>query len=152
MKNKRQEALLNLIKEKVIVTQDDLQYELERLGFEVTQSTVSRDIKALRIVKGLSDDGQYRYMVPPQHISSSVSGNREHYTDILSKCAVTVRFASNDVVVKCHSGMASSACVAIDTLFPEHIVGSLAGDDTIIIVTEGELAASVLTEKISNLL
>lgn len=150
MKNKRQEVLLKLIRDNVISTQEDLTEVLINEGFSVTQSTVSRDIKTLRLVKTRDIDGNYRYVSTLDN-SSRHDTNTEKYAEIFSHSAVSVRYAMNDVVIRCYSGMASSACVAVDSLYSEMIVGSLAGDDTVFIITENETMAQRLTESLKKL-
>ena len=78
--------------------------------------------------------------------------NREHYRDFFSRAVKTVAFSLNNVVVKCYTGMASSACVAVDEMFGDMMLGSLAGDDTIIIVTAGEPQSAHLTAELNKLL
>ena len=150
MKNKRQEVLLKLIRDNVISTQEDLTEALINEGFSVTQSTVSRDIKTLRLVKTRDIDGNYRYVSTLDN-SLRHDTNTEKYAEIFSHSAVSVRYAMNDVVIRCYSGMASSACVAVDSLYSEMIVGSLAGDDTVFIITENETMAQRLTESLKKL-
>ena len=150
MKSNRQEKILELIKNKIFLTQEDLQNELLALGYNVTQSTVSRDIKELRIVKGHDSDGNYRYIA--NEPTAAVMQNREHYRDFFSRAVKTVAFSLNNVVVKCYTGMASSACVAVDEMFGDMMLGSLAGDDTIIIVTAGEPQSAHLTAELIKLL
>lgn len=150
MKGKRQEVILQLIKEKIYLTQEDLQSELIRLGYNVTQSTVSRDIKELRIVKGHDSEGNYRYIA--SETTSGTGHSNEHYRDIFSRAVKSVAFALNNVVVKCYTGMASSACVALDELFGDMMLGSLAGEDTIIIVTGSEMQSATLTGEPKKLL
>ena len=148
MNNKRQEKILELIKEKAFYTQDELQEALNNLGYNVTQSTVSRDIKQLRIVKALDVFGNYRYV---SNIRDDVSFDKEgdaHYHDIFSRSVIKVDCAFNDIVVKCYSGMASGACVAVDYFFSGMIMGSLAGDDTILIITKTPEIALQLTERL----
>lgn len=150
MKSKRQEAILELIKNKVCLTQEDLQNGLLELGFEVTQSTVSRDIRELKLVKGRDADGNYRYIS-----NSSVSKDEKsnsHYSELFSRAVKEVSFALNNVVIKCHNGMASVACVAVDELFGDMMLGSLAGDDTIIIVTTNEQQSRQLSASLIKLL
>ena len=125
MKDKRQKKILELIKSKIFLTQEELRDELLALGYNVTQSTVSRDIKELRIVKGHDSRGNYRYIADSS--SSSASPDTGHY-------------------------MASSACVAVDELFGDMMLGSLAGDDTIIIVTAGEPQSAGLAGELNKLL
>ena len=151
MKSNRQQKILELIKEKIIITQEDLQNELEALGFKITQSTVSRDIKELRIVKGHDSAGNYRYISG----DGGFEGNQtslDHYRELFSKSAKSVNYALNNVVVKCYTGMASSACVALDNAFGDYMLGSLAGEDTIIVVTAGEELSKILTQELNKLL
>lgn len=149
MKNKRQQKILDLITENIIVTQDELQNALTSSGYKVTQSTVSRDIKELRLVKGHDSDGNYRYISNENSSGSEQPYN--HYRELIVKSVKNVDFAMNNVVIKCYTGMASSVCVAIDTLFVNRMLGSLAGDDTIFIVTKSENESKLLTEEIKKL-
>lgn len=148
MKIKRQKRILELIKENIFLTQEELQEALLADGFEVTQSTVSRDIKELRIVKGHDRDGNYRYIAAEQ--TSTHTDN--HYRELFARSVKSVAYALNNVVIKCYNGMASPACVAVDELFGDMMLGSLAGDDTIIIVTYNEQGAESLTRELKNLL
>lgn len=151
MKNKRHEKLLELIKNNVITTQDELQSSLENLGFLVTQSTVSRDIKELRIIKSHDRNGVYRYMVA-ESSSNDFSQNNQHYRELFSRAAYDVLYSMNTVIVKCYAGMASGACVAIDNLFSDMILGSLAGDDTIFAITDSEAHSIKLTKELKKLI
>lgn len=152
MKGKRHEKILKLIEEKVIVTQDELQDCLLKLGYNVTQSTVSRDIKELRIIKAQDRNGTYRYMSTAGRGLSVSDKSRDHFTDIFAKSVIDVKYALNNIVIKCYNGMASSACVAFDTLFSNEILGSLAGDDTIIVVTKSETDSKNLTAQLLNII
>ena len=147
MKNKRQSEILSIIEKKVIYTQDDLQNELLVLGYNVTQSTVSRDIKELRLVKTHDSDGNYRYIS-----AAKKTDDTTHYHDLFVKSVKSVDYALNNVVIKTHSGMASTACVALDGMFGDMMLGSLAGDDTIFIVTRSEMHSKILIDKINNIL
>lgn len=151
MKNKRQEMILKLIKEDIYDTQDDLQEKLNELGFNATQSTVSRDIKQLRIVKALDPMGNYRYMVPAQHSDAIHTHTGEQYINLFEHSVISVDYAFNDVVIKCYPGMASSACVSIDKLFSDKIMGSLAGEDTILVITKSVENAEELCKSLKNL-
>lgn len=150
MKSNRQEKILELIKNKIFLTQEDLQNELLSLGYNVTQSTVSRDIKELRIVKGHDAQGNYRYIA--NEPTAAVMQNREHYRELFSRSVKSVAFSLNNVVVKCYTGMAQSACVTVDEMFGDMMLGSLAGDDTIIIVTAGEPQSARLALELNKLL
>lgn len=148
MKNKRQEKILELIKEKAFYTQDELQIALNDLGYKVTQSTVSRDIKQLRIVKALDSLGNYRYVSQIVDKRSSQRESDTHYKDIFERSVIKIDCAFNDIVIKCYAGMASGACVAVDYFFSGMIMGSLAGDDTILIITKTPDIARQLTDKL----
>lgn len=150
MKNKRQEIIVDLIKNHVLTTQDELQEALRNLGFEVTQSTVSRDIKELRIVKSQDEKGIYRYHISNKN--SEGTRDRNHFEEMFSKSCIDVAYSMNTVVIKCYAGMASSVCVALDNLFSDLILGSLAGDDTIFAITSGDKASMLLCEKIKNII
>lgn len=149
MKSNRQEKILELIKNKIFLTQEDLQSELLSLGYNVTQSTVSRDIKELRIVKGHDAQGNYRYIA---NEPTATLQNREHYRELFSRSVKSVAFSLNNVVIKCYTGMAQSACVTVDEMFGDMMLGSLAGDDTIIIVTAGEPQSARLALELNKLL
>ena len=150
MKNKRQEVIIELIENNVLTTQDELQEALQKLGFNVTQSTVSRDIKELRIVKSQDKNGVYKYHFAEKK-NQSVR-DRSHFEEMFMKSCIDVTYSMNTVIIKCYSGMASSVCVALDNLFSEIILGSLAGDDTIFAITSGEKNSVLLTEKIKKLI
>ncbi len=149
MKTKRQEKILELIREKICLTQEDLQNGLLEAGFNVTQSTVSRDIRELKLVKGRDKDGNYRYLVN-NNSANSAKDNRYHL--LFSGAVKSVSYSLNNVVIKCYNGMASSAAVTVDELFGEMMLGSLAGDDTVIIVTSGEAQSKQLAESLNSLI
>lgn len=148
MKNKRQEKILELIRERAFLTQDELQEALNKLGFNVTQSTVSRDIKQLRIIKALDSFGNYRYVSQIKDETLNERESDSHYNAIFKRSVITVDCAFNDIVIKCYSGMASGACVAVDYFFSGMIMGSLAGDDTILVITKTPEIAKQLTERL----
>lgn len=148
MKNNRQKEILDIIAKKIILTQEDLQNELLLLGYNVTQSTVSRDIKELKLVKGHDSNGNYRYITHQKEVEHSHS----QYRDMFAKAVKTVDYALNNVVIKCYAGMASSAGVALDNMFHDMMLGSLAGDDTVIIVTKSEQHSEMLVEKLNDIL
>ena len=130
MKRKRHALILELIQQYEITTQDELLAKLRENGFEVTQATVSRDIKELRLVKAMSPSGQYRYMAGAAQGDEYLA---KFYT-IFSGSVISVDYAGNTCVVKCYTGMAQAACAAIDAMHFEGIVGTLAGDDTIFVL------------------
>lgn len=148
MKHTRQKQILEIIKDKIILTQEDLQNQLLALGFEVTQSTVSRDIKELRLNKSHDGEGNYRYIAN----NTRVNDDNLHQRDIFAKSVLSVDYALNNVVIKCRGGLASGACVALDDMFHEFMLGSLAGDDTIIVVTRSTEHSKNLVQEINNIL
>ena len=132
MKENRQEKILQIIRNNIILTQDDLQAALENEGYHVTQSTISRDIKRLRLVKGHDENGNYRYIAAAKQADNF--GDFAQYREIIAKSVISVDYSLNDVVIKCYSGMASSVCVAVDSIFGNRMLGTIAGEDTIFIV------------------
>lgn len=147
MKKKRQERILELIAAQVIDTQEDLQAALKQNGYDVTQATVSRDVKELQIVKAADATGRYRYI---SHRESD--GRKVAYNDIFSNSVIYIESAMNDVVIKCHSGMAPGACAALDSMKWDSVVGTLAGDDTILAITRSETAAIELVKSLKRLI
>lgn len=134
MKRKRHELILKLIEEYPITTQDELLKYLFDRGFDVTQATVSRDIKELNLIKTSDNDGNYRYGVSQNEQQKT----RERYDSILSSSVIKISYACNMICVTCHTGMAQAACFAIDKIKNEKIIGTLAGDDTIFIMCKSE--------------
>ena len=129
MKSMRHTAILKIISEQAIETQDDLITKLKESGFDVTQATVSRDIKQLGLVKTSDDGGKYRYCAPRPS-----SGTDSKFKNILTEAVVSAENAENMIVVKTYSGMANAAAA----LAADRILGSIAGDDTILIVTRND--------------
>ena len=150
MKDKRQEVILDIISKNIILTQDDLQNALCKHGFSVTQSTVSRDIKELKLVKGRDEAGNYRYISAAK--SDAELKPLTNYKEMIASSVRSVDCAMNDVVVKCYTGMASSVCVAVDIIFGDKMLGSIAGDDTIFIVTHSEKEAVLLCQEIEKII
>lgn len=150
MKSNRQKKILELISQKICLTQEDLTKGLKEMGFDVTQSTVSRDIRELKLVKGRDNEGNYRYL--SSNTKNDNAKDTERYHELFVRAVKSVAYSLNNVVINCHSGMASSACVAVDELFGDMMLGSLAGDDTIIIVTLGTEQSKALCESLNKLL
>lgn len=150
MKRRRQQKILEIIANNIVLTQDDIQNLLLAAGFKVTQSTVSRDIKELRLIKGHDAAGNYRY------VSSELRDNDKqsfaHYREIFSRYITNVDYALNDVVIKCVAGMASSVCVALDAMYSETMLGTIAGDDTVFIVTRSEAQAGQLSNELKKMI
>jgi transcriptional regulator of arginine metabolism len=135
----RRNKILELIAQKDIETQSELTQELIAAGFRVTQATVSRDIKDLGLVKAASAKG-YKYLYNP--------GNDQNtrLLNIFKESVVSIQTAMNLIVLKTMSGSANSACVIIDKLNIEGVVGTLAGDDTLVVIVKNlDLVESVMT-------
>ena len=127
MKTKRLDAILDIIREKDIATQEELLAELRARGFDVTQATVSRDIRHLQLVKRQTETGKSIYAV---HELPGVQ-ERGRLLRVLQASVRTVDTAQNLLVIRTDAGMAMAAAAAIDSLSIEGIVGCIAGDDTI---------------------
>ena len=147
MKKKRQQMILEQIENNICLTQEDLQNALKEAGFKVTQSTISRDIKELNLIKGRDANGNYRYLIDSKNENSHTENQ---YSKMFADGAKTLNYALNNVVIKCYGGMASSVCVAIDAMFGSMMLGSLAGDDTIIIVTRSEEQSKILVDELGK--
>lgn len=131
MKSQRQEKILSIIQNNTITTQEELQAQLARVGFNATQATISRDIRELRLIKALSPTGSYYYTTPIQKEPEPAALNIDF---VFLESIRSVDFAGNFVVVKCYSGMANAVCVAVDTGKWDGLVGTIAGDDTIFLL------------------
>ena len=144
MKSARQMEILNIIQHVDVETQEQLLAELKNRGFQTTQATISRDIKQLRLVKELSSGGAYRYAVSDRkHSANSASRLR----NIFKEGVLSVEVAQNIVVVKTMPGLAPAAGAALDGMEIPDLVGSLAGDDTVILIMRtNESAVEFCTE------
>ena len=149
MKSQRQAKILEIISNKNIETQEQLLAELQAEGFRGTQATISRDIKELRIVKELTSLGSYRYTISASDLGSSFSAR---LNTIFRECVISFDYAQNIIVVRTLPGLASAAASAIDAMNLNTIVGTLAGDDTVMIVMRDTNAAATLCGEIKSLL
>ena len=149
MKSQRQAKILEIIANKNIETQEQLLAELQAEGFRGTQATISRDIKELRIVKELTSLGTYRYTISASDLGSSFSAR---LNTIFRECVISFDYAQNIIVVRTLPGLASAAGSAIDAMNLSTIVGTLAGDDTVMIVMRDTNAAATLCGEIRSLL
>ena len=138
MKKDRLQKILEIIDIYRIETQDELIARLHDCGYEVTQATVSRDIKRLHLIKIQTDDGHSKYSLPRVNKFDT----NEKYRNLLHQTISAVHYATNLVVVRTYSGMANAAGAAIDAMQSELLLGSIAGDDTIFIVAVSNQAAS----------
>ncbi len=148
MKISRHAKILELIEKKEIDTQEDLAEELKKSGFNVTQATVSRDIKELRLIKVLTEGGAYKYAA----LKEQDTMLSERLVKIFSESVLSIDYAGNIVVIKTFSGAAGGACEAIDVFDISEIVGTIAGDDTIFVLVRTEEQAEVIIEKFKKLM
>lgn len=148
MKTRRQAQILDLINEYPIETQEELLQMLKENGFNVTQATVSRDIKELRLLKSLSPDGKYRYT----SITKSASDAGDNVRGFFNNSVVSIKSAQNMVVVKTLAGMANALCASLDNMEMTGVIGTLAGDDTIFIVCADNESADSLVIKLKKYL
>ena len=130
MKSVRQVAILDIIEKQDIETQEELAEALRSCGIKVTQATVSRDIKELRLLKVLTPTGAYKYATADK----AEHGLNERFIRMLSESLLSVAASNNLVVVKTLSGSANVAAEALDSLHWPEILGSLAGDNTILLI------------------
>ncbi len=143
MKTKRQNKILEIIEKQDVETQEELSELLKQAGFSVTQATVSRDIRELKLLKQPSERGGSKY-------TKAASGERSipRLQDFIAHAEATFDYAGNTVVVHCGAGMAQTLCVMLDKEpAAEEIVGTIAGDDTIFILMRTEAAAARFCEK-----
>ena len=147
MKTTRQNEILQLISDREIETQEELAEALREKGYQVTQATVSRDIRELRLVKVAAASGAYRYARPEKH-ENQVS---ERLIRILSDSLVSVACAGQMIVVKTLSGSANVAAEALDTLQWPEILGTIAGDNTIFVACRDAREAAEVADRIRDM-
>lgn len=147
MKSQRQAKIMEIIASRSVETQEQLLAALQEEGFQSTQATISRDIKELRLVKELTGLGTYRYTAAASEVSGTFS-NR--LNTIFRECVTGVDYAQNIIVVRTMPGLASAAGSAIDSMNLGAVVGTLAGDDTVMIVMRDNNAAAAFCGEIRN--
>lgn len=131
MKARRQALILAIIKEKPVGTQEDLGEALKAEGVEVTQATLSRDIKELGLIKLPTPDGRYRYALPTDRILTDVLKRAER---MFEDAVVSIDYTENLIVIKTTSGTAQGVAAALDELEWKEVVGTIAGDDSILVI------------------
>ena len=144
-KRQRHAALLRIISDNEVETQDDLRGLLKESGFDVTQATISRDMRELKIKKGLSRNGLNCYYAENM-------GRELPYSSIFAQSVMSLDYAMNTVVIKCHAGMANAACKVVDDRKFGFVVGTIAGDDTVFILTRSESHAVQLMQQLRDLM
>lgn len=148
MKSHRQAKIMEIISTINVETQEQLLQELKNAGFNSTQATISRDIKELRIVKELTALGNYRYTTSVKELPTTFSSR---LNTIFRECVTRYDYAQNIVVIHTMPGLASAAASAIDAMSMSVVVGTLAGDDTVMVVMRDTNAAAQFCGEISSL-
>jgi transcriptional regulator of arginine metabolism len=149
MKSQRQAKIIEIISNRNVETQEQLLALLQAEGFRGTQATISRDIKELRVVKELTSLGTYRYTVANNEVGNSFS---TRLNTIFRECVTGFDYAQNIIVIRTLPGLASAAGSAIDSMNMNMVVGSLAGDDTVMVVMRDNNAAAAFCGEIKSLI
>ena len=148
MRYNRHIKILELIEKSEIETQEKLVTMLKENGYTVTQATISRDIKELQLIKILSSSGKYKYATSEKP-STLVSSRMKK---IFKETIKSVDYSGNIIIIKTLSGCANAAAEAMDTIDLPHMIGSIAGDNTIMAVADDPLNAPLLVEELENML
>lgn len=148
MKSERHAMILNLIDTTNVETQEELADMLKQRGICVTQATVSRDIKELRLIKVLAENGGYKYAT----VDKAEAGMKERFVRIFGDSVVGINTSANLVIVKTLSGSANAAAEAVDSMHWNDIVGTMAGDNTIFIAARDEKAVPDIVKRLSAMI
>lgn len=146
MKNKRHRIIRDIVENQSIETQLQLTQELKKHGFDVTQATISRDIKELGLIKVVSGENTFRYSLPTAVVVNNVDRSRRMFRDNVLKVAA----AENIVLVKTLPGMASAVAACLDSMNWSSLLGSVAGDDTIFVLTPSRQRAQEIVKKLQD--
>ena len=149
MKTKRQAKIVEIIANTNVETQEQLLKALEEEGFTSTQATISRDIKELRIVKELTSLGTYRYSVSEKDAPPALT---DRLNTIFRECVTSIDYAENIIVIHTLPGLASAAGSALDAMKINVVLGTLAGDDTVMIVMRDSNAAAAFSGEIKSVI
>ena len=149
MKAQRQAKILEIISSRDVETQEQLLEALQAAGIFSTQATVSRDIKELRIVKELTSFGTYRYTTSGKEIAGTFS---VRMNTIFKECVTGYDHANNLVIIHTLPGLAGAAASAVDSMSMSFILGTIGGDDTVLIVMRDANAAAAFCNEIRNIL
>ena len=148
MKNARQMAILSIIEKDNIETQEELAAKLRDLGIVVTQATVSRDIKELRLLKVLTPDGSYKYAT----VDKAEHGVSERLVRMFIDSVLSISHAENLIVIRTLPGSANAAGEAIDSMRWPEVLGTISGDNTIFVAVRSAAEAPVVVEKFQEIL
>ena len=148
MKTVRQVAILDIIEKQEIETQEELASALNARGIRVTQATVSRDIKELRLLKVLTPSGKYKYATGDQADNNLT----DRFIRMLAESLLSVSSANNLIVVKTLSGSANVAAEALDSMHWPEVLGTLAGDNTVLLIIRSNEETLAVTSRIRELM
>lgn len=147
LKTARQNKIMDLVRDHEIETQEEMLLRLKECGYRVTQATVSRDIRELNLVKGISERGVYCYTLPAKKESTA-----HPLGNVMTDSVTSVDAAGNMVVIKTYPGLASAVAGYIDSQSLPEVLGTIAGDDAIFVVVRDSQRADAFCEKIKRLL
>ena len=147
IKNSRMEALKMLISSKELGSQEEVLQALEKEGFKLTQATLSRDLKQLKVAKAASMNGKYVYVLPNDTMYKRITKPRTAMEMLQTSGFLSISFSGNMGVIKTRPGYASSIAYNIDNSDSPNIIGTIAGDDTIfIVIKEGSTVDTVIED------
>ncbi len=147
-KAERQGKVLQTIRENSVETQEDLAILLQKAGFDVTQATISRDIKELGITKTPTGNGRYRYVLPKEKVFED---SKERVRRLFQDSVISIDSSENLIVIRTLMGNAHAVAAVIDDMGIPRIVGTIAGDDTILVVVKPKSAVISVMEKLNRL-
>lgn len=147
MKYSRHAKIVEVIDGNVIETQEEIAERLKQSGYDVTQATISRDIKELRLVKVLHSDGRYKY----SQMSQTDGAVSNRLLNIFSEAFISCDFAQNILVMKTLPGMAHAVGECIDNLKWNEVLGTIAGDNNIMVICRSEILAEQMVNKLSRM-
>ena len=148
MKKNRLDKIVDIITRNEVETQDELIAHLKEAGYAVTQATVSRDIRELKLAKVMTGRGNYRYILPKEDKDS----RQLHISHALAETITRAEVAQNIIVLHTYAGMAQAVALEVDHLAHPNILGCVAGDDTIIVVVRDSGSATALSEQIQEMI
>ncbi len=147
MKTKRHNKILEIIENSDIETQEELIFALKDSGYDVTQATVSRDIRELKLTKVMSSEGKYKYVLHKNNSTASMP----HYSSTISASIKSVDYSLNIIVVKTYPGMAQAIAAVIDAANIKGAMGCVAGDDTIILAVKDPSYSAIAAAEIRKI-
>ena len=147
-RSSRQSKILELISTKEIETQDDLVNHLKNDNYDITQATISRDIKELGLIKILSNEsGKYKYAI----VDNGDQAVSNKYISVFKEAVISIKQAKNLCVIKTIKGMASAICGVIDKLNLENVLGAVCGDDTVMVILPNDSQAEEISSTLSKI-